>query len=172
MMTTLLSTRARSALASLVCAAVLTACQRSDDRRTARDSAGMMPHADSAAGMSGMDGMAGMGGMVGMMGTAMMDSMHAHLGGMEKMSGSRMKEMLPMHRQMAANMLSRMNTEMRSMNMPADTGWNATVDSLRQDLIRMPEMGTRELETMMPAHHARMTRLMQMHRDMMGRMTR
>ena len=174
-MTILISTRALAPLAALMAAVAFAACQRTDDREATKDSAGMMSHADSAGGMSGMGGMAGMSGMTGMggmMSTAMMDSMHAHMGAMEKMSGDRMKEMLPMHRQMVANMLSRMNSEMRNMNMPADAQWNATVDSLRQDLVRMPEMGTRELEAMMSAHHARMMRLMQMHRDMMGRMTR
>jgi hypothetical protein len=71
---------------------------------------------------------------------------------------------------MVANMLSRMNTDMRSMNMPGDAAWNATVDSLRQDLTRMPDLDAAALKSMMPAHHARMMRLMQMHRDMMGEM--
>lgn len=171
-MTTCQNRRPRALAAVLVTVVAFTACQRTDDRAAAKDSAGMMPPADSAAGMSGMAGMAGMSGMAGMggmMDTAMMDSMQAHMRMMDTTSAARMKEMLPMHRQMAADMLSRMSSEMRSMNMPADARWSATADSLRQDLIRMPEMSAGELEAMMPAHHARMMRLMQMHRDMMGR---
>ena len=165
-MTTLPSALTRAAFAALMCVVAFAACERSGGRRATRDSAAM-PHAD---GMAGMPGMGGMGGMGSTMGIAMTDSMHAHMRTMGDMSGDRMKAILPIHRQMAANMLSRMNSEMRNMNMQADGAWNATVDSLRQDLIRMPEMGARELEAMMPAHHARMTCLMQMHRDMMGRM--
>jgi len=80
-----------------------------------------------------------------------------------------MQSMIPTHRQMVANMLSTMNDEMRRMNMPANAQWTATVDSLRQDLIRMPEMSAAELVTIMPAHRARMMRLMQMHRTMTGK---
>jgi hypothetical protein len=82
----------------------------------------------------------------------------------------RMMTMMPQHRQMAANMLAQMNREMRDMNMTADESWTATVDSLREDLTRMPEMTPAEMQALMPAHHARMQRLMGMHREMMGEM--
>jgi hypothetical protein len=152
----------RTVVLTLVGAATLAACRsRNDDAAGARDTAA---RADSAGGMAGMPGMGGM------MGSGMMDSMHTHMRMMDTMSADQTKAMLPMHRQMAANMLSRMNQDMRSMNMPGDQAWNATVDSLRQDLTRMPELSGQALKAMMPAHHARLTRLMQMHRDMMGRM--
>lgn len=146
---------------SLIAAAALAAC-RSPDQETAGDTAARQ---ETAGGMAGMQGMSGM-----MMDTAMMDSMQVHMRMMDTMSADQIKAMLPMHRQMAANMLSRMNADMRSMNMTADAAWNATADSLRQDLARMPDLSAQELKAMMPAHRARMTRLMQMHRDMMGRM--
>ncbi len=78
------------------------------------------------------------------------------------------KAMLPMHRRMVANMLAQMTGEMRGMHMPADARWTATVDSLRQDLVHMPEMSGAELKAMMPAHMGRVTRLMDTHRTMMG----
>jgi hypothetical protein len=80
--------------------------------------------------------------------------------------GDSLKAMLPTHRQTAANLIAQMNREMRQMNMPADPAWTATVDSLRQDLVRMPEMGAAELQSAMPAHAARLGRLMRMHRSM------
>jgi hypothetical protein len=52
---------------------------------------------------------------------------------------------------------------MKRMNMSGDPAWNATVDSLRQDLKHMPEMSGQELKRLMPAHHARLMRLMDMH---------
>jgi hypothetical protein len=61
-----------------------------------------------------------------------------------------------------------MNREMRDMNMTTDAAWNAMVDSLRSDLIRMPGMGAAELATLMPAHRERVERLMSMHAAMMG----
>ena len=142
-------------------ASAFAAC-RSSDRESAR-SGDTAARTDTAGGMAGMPGM---------MGAGMMDSMQTHIRMMDTLSAQQLTAMLPMHRQMAANMLSRMTSDMRSMNMTADQAWSATVDSLRQDLVRMPEMSGSELKAMMPAHHARMTRLMQMHRDMMGRMQR
>ncbi len=117
--------------------------------------------------MSGMPGMSGASGMGGMMSAAMMDSMQTHIRMMNGMSPSQMKAALQMHRQMAANMLSRMNSEMRTMNMPSDARWSATADSVRRDLARMPEMSGNELKTFMPMHRARITRLMETHREMM-----
>ena len=144
-------------IVTLGAALTVSACRPSDGDRAA---SGDSPAADSMAGMPGMGGM---------MSIAMMDSMHVHMQMMDTMPGNRIQEMLPMHRQMAANMLSQMSSEMRSMNMAANAAWTATADSLRQDLIRMPEMSAQELKAMMPAHHGRMMRLMQMHRDMSGK---
>lgn len=163
---------AAAAIASMV---TLTACSSSDARRgpgsdtaAASASAGSLEgptRRDSAGAMGGMQGMAG-----GMMGVGVMDSMQTHMRMMDTISADRMKAMLPVHRQMAANMLSKMSADMRNMNMPADAAWSATADSLRQDLAHMPDMSAAELKVMMPAHHVRMTRLMQMHRDMASRM--
>lgn len=159
---------------ALIGAGTLAACRSSDrdasdgDASVTADSAA---HADSAGSMAGMADMPGMGGaMGGMMGAGMIDSMQAHLRMMDSVSADRIEAMLPMHRQMVANMISRMNSEMRGMNMPAGGAWSMTVDSLRQDLTHMPDMSAAELEAMMPAHHARMMRLMQMHQAMMGGM--
>ena len=174
-MKTILLPLAAAAVAGMV---TLAACTNNDARRNpvsdsaaASASAGSLEGAtrkDSASGMSGMPGMAGMAG--GMMGAGMMDSMQTHMRVMDTVSPDRLKAMLPMHRQMTANMLTRMSADMRGMNMPADAAWSATADSLRQDLAHMPDMSAAELKNMMPAHHARMTRLMQMHRDMMAKM--
>lgn len=149
-----------------------TACTSNDARRDpVGDSAASSASAGSLEGATRKDsagGMAGMQGMAGMMGAGMMmDSMQTHMRMMDTVSSDRMKAMLPMHRQMTANMLSRMSADMRNMNMPSDPAWSATADSLRQDLAHMPDMSAAELKTMMPAHHARMTRLMQWHHDMM-----
>ena len=133
------------------------------------------PSQDSIAAKAAADttkagGMAGMSGMQGMMSPAMADSMQAEMKKMASMSPDQMAAMLPMHRQMVGNMLSQMSTDMRSMNMPADAAWTALTDSVRQDLIRLPDMSKAELKQAIPPHHARVTRLMQMHKDMMGKM--
>ena len=141
----------------------LAACTASDQRAGDTDTgATKATNATSDTGMGGS--------MAGMMSASTMDSMHVHMQMMDTSSAQHVAAMLSTHRQMAANMLSRMNADMRGMNMSGDAAWNATVDSLRQDLTRMPDLDAAALKSMMPAHHARMMRLMQMHRDMMGKM--
>jgi hypothetical protein len=54
--------------------------------------------------------------------------------------------------------------------MQPDARWNATADSVRQDMTRMGGMSAAELQASMPEHRARMARLMDMHRTMMGSM--
>ena len=110
--------------------------------------------------MGGMKGMSG-GDSSAMGGMTMMADMQKQMDAMMKASPEQMKAMLPMHRQMAANMLAQMNTQMRTMNMPANAAWTATVDSVRQDLVRLPEQSAQQLKDAVPAHHARMMRLMQ-----------
>ena len=111
--------------------------------------------------------MAGMQGMGGMQADSMMARMRTHLQAMHGAGGDSLKAMLPMHRQMAASLLAEMNRQMRQMNMVADPAWTATADSVQQDLIRLPEMGAGELQSAMPAHEARLNRLMGMHQAMM-----
>lgn len=169
----------RSGIALAVLAVVLSACAK---KETAVDTAGAAMRAGSgdsatAGGVSGMP-MQGMGGMKGMAGgdssamgsMSMMADMQKQMDAMMKASPEQMKAMLPMHRQMAANMLAQMNTQMRTMNMPANAAWTATIDSVRQDLVRLPEQSAQQLKDAMPAHHARMMRLMQMHGGMMREM--
>jgi hypothetical protein len=132
------------------------------------------PPANDTAGMNGMKmgstkvGQTGqMGGM--MAGSAMMDSMQGHMRMMmQGVTANQMKAMLPAHRQMVANMLAQLNGEMRKMNMSGDAKWAALTDSVRQDLKRMPDMSGAELRSFMPQHGARVMRLMDMHRSMMG----
>ena len=109
----------------------------------------------------------GMPGMQGVPGMQMMQQMETHMREMEGLSPDSLRAMMPAHRQMAANALAEMERQMRGMNMMPDAQWNATADSLRQDLTRMPEMSAQELEAVMPAHNARIRRLMDMHRAMM-----
>ena len=103
-------------------------------------------------------------------GQGMADQMHSHMVVMEGASPDSAKAMLSMHRQMTANMLSEFTRQMREMNMTGDAAWTATADSIRADLTRMPDLSAPELKAMMPAHHARIMRLMEMHDAMMKNM--
>ena len=144
---------------------LLTACGGDEDGEQ-QASAAVEAAADSAHDMAGMEGMKGMSE------DGEMGQMMAHMQMMRGMSADSMQGMMPQHRQMAANMIAEMNRQMRDMNMTGDASWNATIDSLRQDLVRMPEMSAAELQEMMPGHHARMMRLMERHQKMMKGMER
>jgi hypothetical protein len=148
----------------LVLVSLVTACDGGDTEQGAENDT-TPATADTA--MQGMPGMGGMqpGGMMDMMAR-----MQSHMQMMQGMVADSMHAMMPQHRQMVGNMLAQMNREMREMNMATDTAWNATVDSLRQDLTRLPQMSARELHAFMPEHHRRMMSLMEMHRRMMGNM--
>ena len=126
------------------------------------------------AGMAGMSGdavgMAGMKGMGGM--SVMMGGMQKQMDSMMKVNAVQMKSMMPAHRQMAANMLASMTADMRKKNMSGDAAWTATIDSVRRDLATLPELSGKEVLAAMPAHHARMMRLMGMHRSMSRNMSR
>ena len=142
------------------------ACGRDTSEQAGTQAA---PAEQQAAASDSMAGMAGMGGMSGMqMGTEMM----AHIQGMQAMHGDSLMQMVPEHRQMLGNMMGQMNREMQGMNMAADPQWTALTDSLRDDLVRMPQMSAAEMEAFMSAHQGRVTRLMEMHGSMMGGMTK
>ena len=145
-------------------------CRSSKGSSAAVDTAAANLRAGSLEGATKSDSASGMAGMPGMAsaGSSMMDSMRTHMRMMQSATPEQMKSMLANHRQTVANMVSQMNGEMRSMNMPADPAWNATVDSIRQDLVHMPDMSGKELKAMMPAHGARVMRLLGMHERMLS----
>lgn len=155
-------------LVTLAAALGLAACGESGKTADTAESAAARDSTESMSGMNGMQGMSGMQDSMG--GNGMMEQMQAHMRGMDGVSADSMKAMLPTHRRMVANMISQFNREMGEMNMMGDAAWTATVDSLRRDHTRMPEMTASELQQLKPAHHTRVTRLMDLHRAMMGDM--
>ena len=124
---------------------------------------------DTAAGDTTAGGMAAMPGMTTESGR-MMDAVQAHLRALDGASADSLRAALPAHRRLVANLIAQTNREMRDMHMTADAAWDATVDSLRQDLTRMPELSPGELAATMPAHRARVDRLIASHREMLRRM--
>src|SRR5437588_4499268 len=155
----------------------VAACSKSSVRTTADTAptthdtatgAMAMPSMSDTAGKGGMNGMSGMGGMGGMTNTVMIDSMETHMRMMDTMSATTLRAMLPIHRQMMGNMIAQMNSDMRGMKMMADARWMALMDSVRQDLVRMPDMNAQQLKSFMPAHRRRVVLLLQLHGGMMA----
>jgi len=157
------------------CAAALAACGKSkngDSTIIAGDSLSAVT-AGSLEGprhMGRMMDSSSMQGMNQMMWSRMIDSMQTHMRAMEGMTSDRMKAVIPMHRQMVANMLTMFDDSMQNMNMPSDAAWIALRDSIRQDLVRMPELGANQLKEFMRPHQTRLMRLMNMHEIMAGNM--
>lgn len=155
----------RTSYLGLALAALLAACASEggrDDAAANQETAAT----DTGAAMGEMGGMQGMPDMGG----GMMEQMQAHMRMMDGVGTDSMQIMMPMHRQMVANMISQMNREMREMNMSGDAAWTGTMDSVRQDLVRLPDMSGAELRNFMPAHRTRVMRLMDSHRSMMQNM--
>ena len=94
----------------------------------------------------------------------MMEEMRATMRTVQ-VSADSVRTAMPMHRQMASDMLAQMNKETSDMKIPTDVRWSGLMDSLREDLARMPGMSASELATLMPAHHGRLTRLMDLHHE-------
>lgn len=153
----------RTVTAVLASIILLAACGQREDAPEIPAEA----EVESSGGMENMPGMAGMEGVQG----GMMEDMSTHMQMMHGASGDSIEAVLPMHRQVVANMIAQMNREMREMNMTTDAEWNATVEALRGDLTQMPEMSGSELQAIFPAHHDRVMRLMEMHREMMADMS-
>jgi hypothetical protein len=146
----------------------LSACADDGESDRAMETGEMpadMPQRDGTPGSGGMD-------MAGMQSAGMMQDMTSHMQMMQNVSADSMMTLIPVHRQMGENMLEQMHEEIRAMNMQPDAQWNATADSVRHDMTRMPAMSAAEMQTFMPEHRARMMRLMEMHRSMMSSMQR
>lgn len=111
-----------------------------------------------------------MPGMAGMHGDSTMDAMMAHVQAvMDTASPATIQAMMPEHRRVLDSVLTSMNDDMRRMNRTPGADWTALADSLRQGMSTMASMNASELQAFTRAHYARMTRLVQMHRSMMGR---
>lgn len=150
----------RASVFALAATAALSGCGGGEEEPE------VLADADTAAETPGpMQGMQGMDGM--QMGGGTMEPMRAHMQAMEGASGDQIAANLPQHRQMVANMIAQMNREMREMNMAADREWTSTIEAVREDLKRLPEMSAAELEGFMPEHRQRVSRLMEMHHEMM-----
>ena len=160
----------------LVSAGALAACGKSKNDTSTKpsDSASAVTAGSLEAPrqMGNMTDSASMPSMGAMTGARMMDSVQTQMHALQGMSPDRMKAVLPMHRQMVANMLTMFDDSMRSMNMPSDAAWIALRDSIRQDLVGMPDISASQLKALMPQHQSRVMRLIRMHQAMTANMTK
>lgn len=170
-MTRTMARQVRNGAVALVFLTAATGCAGDDAPGVSGESAAVAAAPAADTGMQGMAGMEGMQGMEGMSGTmGMMQQMQSHMQMMASAPADSLMSMMPMHRQMTANMLAGMNREMQGMNMSGDPAWRATMDSVRRDLTVLPELRGAELRDAVKAHGERLQRLMDSHQAMMQNM--
>jgi hypothetical protein len=137
----------------------VAACQGSSEDQPAAETA---TASDSASGSD-----AGTSDMSAMATSQMIRDMRMSLSRTSALSPDSLKALIPEHRQKAANLIAEMNREMTSMEMSSDAPWTATIDSLREDLVRLADVDAAQLQALMPEHGRRLERLMASHEAMM-----
>ena len=170
-------TTVKTAALVVLAIAALSACRVSGDAGASRDAADSgRAGRDSTVSPSGSqhpDGSPHVGATPGMLasphqtGNARIDSVGAQMRANEALNPAQVKALIPRHRRMVARMLSEMNGDVRRMQVTAIPGWTAIMDSVRRDLAKLPGLPAEELRDALPAHDARVLRLMQMHADLM-----
>ena len=99
---------------------------------------------------------------------SLMPMMRAQLDSMARMPAQFAAGALSGHDAMMSQMLDAMGSDMRMMDMRADSAWTALTDSVKRDLAELPSLTGRALDTRIRAHVARTRRLLDMHGAMMG----
>jgi hypothetical protein len=133
---------------------------------------GTKPTAQQSA-MPGMGNMP-MAGMSGgrMRADSLLPLMRSHLDSLGQMSPQAAAGVLGPHDARMSDLLDAMGSDMTMMGMRPDSTWTALTDSVKRDLAELPTLSGRPLETRLPAHIARVRRLMAMHEAMMRTMTK
>jgi len=130
--------------------------QEVPERETMDDMPGMSPERAPGTPMAGGDQ------------TQVMQQMRMHMQQMSATPADSLMGVMPMHRQRVGQMLGAMDSASMARGMAMDSTWSATRDSVRDDLSRMEAMSAEELREFMPAHRARVERLMSMRDSVMG----
>jgi len=114
-----------------------------------------------------MDSMPMRGDHLGMAGSDLMPMMRAQMDSMMRVSPQQMSGLMAAHDQMMSQMMDRMGSDMRSMNMTGDATWNSLMDSVKADLADLPSLQGKDLSTRMKQHADRVRRLISIHEGMM-----
>lgn len=168
----------RTAVLAVAVTLILPACSSPRDAdasdtteiatRVAVDTAnqgGVTATTTKTAADTGMVAMTAFGKMV----TQMMDATEAQMRVLDTASAATMQARMPRYGRMADSLISRMSEEVQRMNVATDAIWPATVDSARQDLIRIRALNGSDMKATMPDHLKRMRWLIGMQRTMTGK---
>ena len=89
-------------------------------------------------------------------------AMEVELKALDTAKAPTIQAQLPQHIVAASRLVKHLDDEMQREGKATVPEWRAIVDSVRQDLVRMPEMSVSEIMTYMPSHHARLEQLMKL----------
>lgn len=87
------------------------------------------------------------------------DSVTTDLDSMSSATGDAQRHMLPAHEQLVSDFLTRNDAKMRAMHVKIDPDWLSVIDSVRNDLARMPNMSSAQLHAFFPEHARRVMRI-------------
>lgn len=87
------------------------------------------------------------------------DSVTADLDTMSAANGDAQRHMLPTHEELVSDFLTRNDAKMRAMHVKIDPDWLTLIDSVRNDLARMPNMSSTQLHAFFPEHVHRVMRI-------------
>ncbi|HEY7894030.1 MAG TPA: hypothetical protein VIC24_03950 [Gemmatimonadaceae bacterium] len=87
------------------------------------------------------------------------DSVTSDLDSMSAANGDAQRHMLPAHETLVSEFLSRNDAKMRAMHVKIDPDWLTVIDSVRNDLARMPNMSSTQLHAFFPEHARRVMRI-------------
>ena len=90
---------------------------------------------------------------------AVMDSLRAQLRLMSAMNTQELTAILPAHGRMVTSLLARLTHDSPTGAHPGKDELKATIDSVRDDLARLPGMTAQQLGQAMPGHLARVQRV-------------
>jgi hypothetical protein len=144
----------RGATALLFFTLVLAAC--------GGDAANDAGEADSAAGAGGAQSTPSIGSAPAAS-AALIAEMRPRLNTLRAAGGDEIPALVPEHTRMVHDLLTAMNAERTASGRTGPAAWDATRDSVEQDLVRMQTMSQAELEELMEGHTGRLERLMDMH---------
>ena len=88
------------------------------------------------------------------------DSVTSDLDSMSAANGDDQRHMLPAHEQLVSDFLTRNDAKMRAMHVKIDPDWLTIIDSVRNDLARMPNMSSEQLHAFFPEHARRVMRIL------------
>lgn len=87
------------------------------------------------------------------------DSVTSDLDSMSAANGDAQRHMLPAHEELVSEFLTRNDAKMRAMHVKIDPDWLTVIDSVRNDLARMPNMSSTQLHAFFPEHARRVMRI-------------